>query len=78
MPLKLAGVVDYNHDTKIFEFGLPEGQGLNLPVCACILLKGKTADGEDAVRPYTPITDDGVVGRFDLMVKRCAWAGRMP
>ena len=46
--LKLANVLDYNHDTKIFEFGLPDGQSLNLPVCACILLKGKAADGQDA------------------------------
>ena len=50
-PLKLTGVLPYNHDSKVFEFGLPEGQSLNLPVCACILLKGKTAEGEDAVRP---------------------------
>ena len=69
MPLKLAGVVDYNHDTKIFEFGLPEGQSLNLPVCACILLKGKTADGEDAVRPYTPMSDNSMLGKFQLLIK---------
>ena len=50
-PLKLTAIVGYSHDSKIFEFGLPEGQSLNLPVCACILLKGRTADGEDAVRP---------------------------
>ena len=68
-PLKLANVVDYNHDTKIFEFGLPEGQSLNLPVCACILLKGKSADGEDAVRPYTPISTNSMLGRFQLLIK---------
>lgn len=68
-PLKLANVVDYNHDTKIFEFDLPEGQSLNLPVCACILLKGKSADGEDAVRPYTPISDNTMLGRFQLLIK---------
>ena len=67
--LKLANVLDYNHDTKIFEFGLPDGQSLNLPVCACILLKGRAADGQDAVRPYTPISDNTMLGKFQLLIK---------
>jgi cytochrome-b5 reductase len=69
-PLELVAVVDYNHDSKIFEFGLSEGQSLNLPVCACILMKGKTADGEDAVRPYTPISDNSMLGKFQLLIKK--------
>lgn len=69
-PLELVSVLDYNHDSKIFEFGLPDGQSLNLPVCACILMKGKTADGEDAVRPYTPISDNSMVGKFQLLIKK--------
>lgn len=68
-PLKLTGVVPYNHDSKVFEFGLPEGQSLNLPVCACILLKGKTTEGEDAVRPYTPVSDNTTRGKFQLLIK---------
>ena len=43
---------------SVQEFGLPEGQSLNLPVCACILLKGKDAEGADSIRPYTPISDN--------------------
>jgi cytochrome-b5 reductase len=70
VPLELTGVVDYNHDSKIFEFGLPEGQSLNLPVCACILMKGKTSTGEDAVRPYTPVSDNSMLGKFQLLIKR--------
>ena len=61
--------------------GLPEGQSLNLPVCACILLKapgkgrkeggGKDDfDGSDAVRPYTPMSDNSMLGKFELLVKR--------
>lgn len=69
-PLELVATLDYNHDSKIFEFGLPDGQSLNLPVCACILMKGKTADGEDAVRPYTPISDNSMVGKFQLLIKK--------
>ena len=69
-PFELVATLDYNHDSKIFEFGLPDGQSLNLPVCACILMKGKTADGEDAVRPYTPISDNSTVGKFQLLIKK--------
>jgi cytochrome-b5 reductase len=68
-PFKLTAIVPHSHDSKIFEFGLPEDQSLNLPVCACILLKGKTADGEDAVRPYTPVSDNTVLGKFQLLIK---------
>jgi hypothetical protein len=49
-------------------------------VCACLLVrapgrgrgsKGKDDwDGSDAVRPYTPISDNDLVGRFELLVKR--------
>ena len=79
---------EVNHDTTLYSFELPTGASLQLPSCACLLVrapqrgrggKGKDDfDGSDAVRPYTPITDDGVVGKFELMVKRCACAGRMP
>jgi cytochrome-b5 reductase len=52
-----------------------------LPVCACILLKapgkgrkdggGKDDfDGSDAVRPYTPMSDNSMTGKFELLVKR--------
>ena len=52
------------------EFGLPDGQSLNLPVCACILMKGKDAEGADAIRPYTPISDNSMLGKFQLLIKR--------
>ena len=71
---------EVNHDTTAYSFGLPRGQSLSLPVCACLLLKapgkgrgpkGKDDwDGSDAVRPYTPVSDESVLGRFDLLVKR--------
>ena len=102
---------EVNHDSTVYAFGLPEGQSLNLPVCACILMRadgrgrkeggGKDDwDGSDAVRissnrhgacdctlsacpprcdtpptaqvrPYTPISDNSMTGRFELLVKRC-------
>ena len=58
VPLPLVGVREVNHDTKIFEFGLPAGQALDLPVCACLLLcapgcEHESKGGGDAIRPYT-------------------------
>ena len=81
MALPLVARREYNHDSTVYTFGLPEGQSLSLPVCACILLKapgrgrkeggGKDDfDGSDAVRPYTPMSDNSVLGKFELLVKR--------
>jgi cytochrome-b5 reductase len=41
-------------------------------VCACLLMRapGRGQDGADAVRPYTPISDNAVRGKFELLVKR--------
>lgn len=50
-------------------FGLPEDVSLDLPVCACLLLRGYSAEGEEAVRPYTPISRNDLKGSFDLLVK---------
>jgi len=65
----LVAVKEYNHDTKIFTFGLPAGVSLDLPVCSCILVKGTNADGEPAIRPYTPTSSNEQKDSFDLMVK---------
>ena len=81
LEVPLIQKVEYNHNTTIYSFGLPEGQSLNLPVCACLLLRapgcGRLAgggpndyDGSDAIRPYTPMSDNGQLGSFELMIKR--------
>ena len=67
-------------DTTVYGFGLPKGQALALPVCASLLLKApsrgrgsngsKDWDGSDAVRPYVPISDASVLGRFELLIRR--------
>ena len=60
---------------------MPDNKSLSLPVCACLLLnapgKGRKEgggkddfDGSDAVRPYTPISDNSMLGQFELLVKR--------
>ena len=64
-----------NHDTNIYEFGLPEGaKTLGLPVCACLLLCAPGAEheakgGGDAVRPYTPVSPSEMEGKFQLLIK---------
>mmetsp|Transcript_41571 Transcript_41571/g.88714 ORF Transcript_41571/g.88714 Transcript_41571/m.88714 type:complete len:306 (-) Transcript_41571:455-1372(-) len=81
LELPLVEKKEYNYDSTIYAFGLPDGQSLNLPVCACLLLRapgrgrkeggGKDDwDGTDAVRPYTPMSDNSMLGKFELLVKR--------
>ena len=77
----LIAKADHTHDSTLYTFGLPATQSLNLPACACILMRavgrgrvdggGKDDwDGSDAVRPYTPVSSNSVLGSFDLCVKR--------
>ena len=68
----LRSVREVNHDTSIFTFALPAGQTLGLPTCACLLLRAAGCEhgGGDAVRPYTPISDEAMEGGFELLVKR--------
>lgn len=61
-----------NHDTHIFDFGVPDGfEAIQLPTCACLLLCADNAEhgGGDAIRPYTPISPEDMKGRFQLLVK---------
>eukprot|EP01052_Picozoa_sp_SAG31_P006128 SAG31_NODE_279_length_18600_cov_21.254527_2_plen_296_part_00 len=74
--LPLLAVLPCNHDSKIFEFGLPPNTSLDLPVCACLLMKGTAPDGESVVRPYTPISANSMQGKFQLLVKEYA-AGQL-
>jgi len=80
----LLSVTPYNHNTSVFEFGLrrrgdsttDDPVSLNLPVCSCILM-GNVPRGDDEtmqVRPYTPISDNSMLGKFQLLIKRYpAW-----
>lgn len=66
--LKLAEVETVNHNTKRFRFELPEGDQVSgLHVASAILTKFKGPNDEKAtLRPYTPISDEG-------MLCSCAW-----
>ena len=71
IPLRFLARHPVNHDTHFFDFELPAGKQLNLPVCACLLLcaPGREHGGGDAVRPYTPVSPPGMKGKFRLIVK---------
>lgn len=62
-----------SHDTRIFSFGLDADKALNLSTCACLLAKGvegpSDADGNPVIRPYTPVSTNAMLGKFELMVK---------
>merc|ERR1712086_594717 len=66
----LLQVAIISHDTKVFTFGLPEQRPLGLSTCACILaMGGADEDGNPVVRPYTPVSTNAMLGKFELMVK---------
>ena len=56
---------------------LEPGQSLNLPVCGCLLMRGKDPEGEAVVRPYTPTSDDQMVGKFQLLIKSYGEQGKL-
>ena len=63
---KLVGREKCKESASIFTFQLPDvTKPLGLSTCACILAKGN----EDTVRPYTPVSTNAMLGKFELMVK---------
>ena len=75
--LPLVNKYAVNHDTKVFEFGLGalgDDITLQLPVCACLLMRAPGQEhaskgGGDAIRPYTPVSNAAMRGKFQLLVK---------
>lgn len=63
--LKLVDVENVNHNTKRFRFELPEGDMVSgLHIASAILTKYKGPNDEKAtLRPYTPISDEGMMPR---------------
>jgi cytochrome-b5 reductase len=59
-----------SHDTNLYTFGLAEEAALGLSTCACILARGGAdEEGKPIVRPYTPVSTNALLGKFELMVK---------
>jgi len=70
-PAKLVARVPMGANSILATFELADPtKPLGLSTCACILAKGaKDADGKDVIRPYTPISTNGLMGKFELLVK---------
>lgn len=69
---ELLSKVSVAHDVRVFTFATPDrSKPLNLPTCACILATGEAVDsaGNAVVRPYTPVSTNATVGKFELMIK---------
>mmetsp|Transcript_98172 Transcript_98172/g.184624 ORF Transcript_98172/g.184624 Transcript_98172/m.184624 type:complete len:301 (-) Transcript_98172:121-1023(-) len=62
---------DVNHDTFLATFGLPDDtKALGLSTCACILSKfNEEGTPDPIVRPYTPVSTNALVGKFQLAIK---------
>jgi len=67
----LLANISISDDTRILRFGLPDAsKPLGLSTCACLLARGGAdKDGNPFVRPYTPVSTNAMVGKFEIMVK---------
>lgn len=63
IPLTLEHIDEVNHNTKKFRFKLPEDNMVSgVVIASAILTKFKPEDAEKPViRPYTPISDEGML-----------------
>ena len=80
--LPLATKRECAADAVIYGFGLKPGVSLALPVCARVqLLTPGSGDGRDLVSEYAPISEEGALGRFELLVRAedaaAAWLGSL-
>ncbi len=68
--VRLAHVEQLTYNTKRFIFELPtRSTRLGLPTGQHITFLAKDADGKDVYRPYTPTTDDDMVGSVEFVIK---------
>ncbi|KAB1225499.1 NADH--cytochrome b5 reductase 1 [Morella rubra] len=74
---KLVKKTQISPNTARFRFALPTPTSvLGLPVGKYVKCRGKDSEGQEVIRPYTPITLDSDVGYFELVVKMYP-SGRM-
>ncbi|WZZ90955.1 hypothetical protein YC2023_119534 [Brassica napus] len=67
---KLVKKQQLSHNVAKFVFELPTSSSvLGLPIGQHISCRGKDAQGEDVIKPYTPTTLDSDLGRFELVIK---------
>jgi len=69
-PYRLVAVTEESHNAKRFKFALTNGDTpLNLPIASCITLRYTADNGEEILRPYTPLNLYNNKGFFELVVK---------
>merc|ERR1719161_847026 len=70
-PIPLLGKISIAPDVRVLSFDLiNKSKSLGLSTCACLLVSGGTdAEGKPVVRPYTPVSTNAMLGKFELMVK---------
>lgn len=67
---KLVEVRQESPNSKYFKFALAkDNMQLNLPIASCITLRYTAANGEEVMRPYTPLNLHDDKGSFELVVK---------
>ncbi|CCK70942.1 cytochrome-b5 reductase KNAG_0F02800 [Huiozyma naganishii CBS 8797] len=68
--LPISKIQQESHDTKRFFFKLPsEDAETGLTLASALYTKFVTEKGSNVVRPYTPVSDLGDKGGFELVVK---------
>jgi cytochrome-b5 reductase len=66
----LINAYDESPDSKVLRFALPEGDDLlGMELSSCVVFKYTGKDGEEVVRPYTPISRLHQLGYFEVLVK---------
>lgn len=70
-PAALVDRSDVTHDVMMLTFALRDSEKpLGLPTCACILCKfNEEGNPEPIVRPYTPVSTNAMIGKFQLVIK---------
>ncbi|GFP99617.1 NADH--cytochrome b5 reductase 1 [Phtheirospermum japonicum] len=67
---KLVKKTQLSHNVAKFKFTLPTPTSvLGLPIGQHISCAGVKSQGEEVIKPYTPITLDSDVGYFELVIK---------
>jgi len=66
---KLSNIRKYNHNTNVFTFAFDDPKAkFNGKTASCVVFKAKI-NGEEVVRPYTPISRPNTIGQLDFVVK---------
>merc|ERR1719161_2787243 len=69
--IPLLSKISIAPDVRVLTFDLGnKSKSLGLSTCACLLVSGGAdAAGNPVVRPYTPVSTNSMLGKFELMVK---------